>query len=101
MAMDPKRYLTEKRKRLTGSILGHCEGADWYPELTKDEQDALRQKVLDSVATYHDAVLDVIKALDDTSGVTNQAVWELLQVLHQEVRSQRALPEQGRDARAG
>lgn len=102
MGMDPKRYLAQPRKRLTGSILGHCEGAAWYDELTSDEREALRQKVLDSIATYHDAVLDVIKALDgESEGVTNQAVWEFLQVIHRDLRSQRALPAQPAQEVAG
>lgn len=79
MGLTARALLDKRRKRLQGSILGFCERSGWYDELDRDEKEDLRQKVLDSIAAFYDDVLDVVKALEeDTSGVTNQAVWDLL-----------------------
>jgi len=110
MPMDPKRLLGERRRRLVGAILGHCENADWYDELDQGEKNDLRQKVLDSIAAFYDDVLDVVKALDgDPSGVTNQAVWDVLQSIQSDLRRQspraarqeRALPAEAAGAGTG
>lgn len=81
--MDTKMFLGERRRRTASGILGHCEQSQWWAELDRNEQRALRDKVLSDLASYHDIVLDVVKALEaDTSGVTNQRVLQLLEQIH-------------------
>lgn len=78
MATDFVRNLAiEQRKRLVGSLMEHLE-RHVYPSLSKDQQIAVRQKVLSSVGAYHDFLLDVLKASVSDGSVTNDVALELL-----------------------
>lgn len=76
--MEARTFLTAKRKRLLGGVLGYCERAPWWPRLRRDEQEALRQKILDEINVYHDNVLDVVRALDGEQITVNARVFEML-----------------------
>lgn len=80
--VDTRRMLTGSRRRVTSAILTHCEESSWYRQLTGQQREALRSKVLDAVGVYHDNVLDVIRALEgdpNPDGVTNERALELLE----------------------
>lgn len=82
MASDFVRNLMlEQRKRLVGSLLSGIEQSDWYPELDNQERKQLRERVLSSVGSYHDVVLDVLKAATPDAIVSDDAI-RLLQAVH-------------------
>ncbi len=78
------RVVTEQRKRCLASILGSAETAPWWNRLSRDEQLAYRQKVIDSLGVFYDLVRDVIKVSDD-DGLRNDHVVELIERIHTQV----------------
>ncbi len=70
----------EQRKRLVGSIMRSVESSAWWPRITKDQQEELRDKVLDSIGRYHDFMLDVIKVGHDDSMRNDHAIALIEQV---------------------
>lgn len=72
-----RNLAVEQRKRLVGSLMEHLE-RHVYPTLTRDQQQALRTKVLASVGAYHDFILDVLKASVSDGSVTNDVALEML-----------------------
>ena len=99
MAIDTEKMLAGWRKRTAGAVLGFCERSDWYSTLDRDEKDALRDKVLSALATYHDVVLETVRALDGT-GALNDRTLELIQELHGAVVLERPAPQPRRQQRA-
>lgn len=83
--MEARAFLTAKRKRLLGGVLGHCEQSAWWGELDKAEKETLRQKIIDEVNVYHDNVLDVIRAIDGSESTVNAKVFEMLERIHSQV----------------
>jgi hypothetical protein len=69
-----KDFLKARRDRAVGSILGHAE-REIYPQLTTEQQRAMRQVTLDALNAYHDSVLDLVKSED---GLRNEEVVTLL-----------------------
>ena len=70
----------EQRKRLVGSIMRSMESAAWWGRLTREQQEELRNKVLDSIGRYHDFMLDVIKVGHDDSMRNDHAIALIEQV---------------------
>lgn len=81
MSVSVSAFLKVRRDRALASILGHAE-RELYPRMSAEEQRRFRQKVLDSLQSYHDSALDLFKGDDDGGTIRNEAVIELLQKLH-------------------
>lgn len=79
MADDMIRRLAgEQRRRFIAGMLGAAESTQWWPKLSAPEQRAYRDRVMSSVGTYHDFMLDVIK-VGTEDGVVNEKALELLE----------------------
>ena len=78
------RVVTEQRKRCLASILGAAESSPWWHKLTRDEQMAYRQKVIDALGIFYDLVRDVVKVTDD-EGLRNDHVVDLIERIHLQV----------------
>jgi hypothetical protein len=78
------RVVTEQRKRCLASILGAAETSTWWPRLTKDEQLAYRQRVIDALGVFYDLCRDVIKVSDE-DGLRNDHVVDLIERIHVQV----------------
>lgn len=76
MSVAVKNYLKARRDRALGSILGYAE-REIFPKLTQAERLALRNIVLDSLNSYHDSVLDLVKSEEGI--VRNDELFRLLQ----------------------
>lgn len=76
------RVITEQRKRCLASILGSAETSPWWNRLTRDEQIAHRQKVIDALGVFYDLVRDVIKVTDDADTIRNEHAVDLLERIH-------------------
>jgi hypothetical protein len=89
MGVPVRDFLVNRRNRALGSILGHAE-REIFPKL-KDPalEDAFRTLVRDAISSYHDSVLDLVKAED---GIRNDVVVEQLGRLERAIRDTRALP---------
>ena len=86
MADDLMRRLAgEQRRRFVAAILGAAEQSPWWSRLSVTEQRAHREKVLVSVGSYHDFMLDVIKVTND-DGVRNEHAISLLTQVHESQR---------------
>ena len=78
------RVVTEQRKRCLASILGAAEASAWWGRLSKDEQLAYRQRVIDALGVFYDLCRDVIKVSDD-DGVRNEHAVDLIERIHTQV----------------
>lgn len=87
MSVPVRDYLKNRRDRAVGSILGWTE-REVFPSLTREQSQAFRRIVIDAVNSYHDSVLDLVKAED---GVRNDAVIEALTRLETRLTAQRRL----------
>jgi len=76
-----RRLAVAQRKRLIASILSYMEQAPWYSELTEQECQELREKVLGSIGAYHDFILDVINVGEDDHSRNARAL-ELITQVH-------------------
>lgn len=90
--MEARAFLTAKRKRLLGGVLGHCEQSSWWDELTRDQREVLRQKIIDEINVYHDNVLDVIRAIDGSESAVNVKVFEMLDRLDRHMSTASRVP---------
>lgn len=84
MGVPVRDFLNNRRNRAVGSILGWAE-RELFPKLTPQEQRELRQVVLDATNSYHDSVLDLVKAED---GVRNDVVIDAIQRLEDRIANQ-------------
>lgn len=91
MADIVRSLAVEQRKRLVASLMSHAEQSSWWSKLSSIEQRELRKKVLDSVGTYHDFILDVVKVSGEDSMVNEQALGLIQQVHAGQTRLERAL----------
>jgi CHASE3 domain sensor protein len=73
-----KNFLKARRDRCLGSILGYTE-REIFPRLTAQERLAFRNLVLDSLNSYHDSVLDLVKS--DQGTVRNEELISMLERL--------------------
>lgn len=80
MSIAVKDFLKARRDRALGSILGFVE-REIYPKLTPQEKIAFRNVVLDSLNSYHDSVLDLVKSENGT--VRNEELVGMLERLDQ------------------
>lgn len=78
MSVPVQRYLKNRRDRALGTILGWSE-TNIFASLTQAQREAFRSKVLEALNSYHDSVLDLVKAED---GVRNDRAIELLEQLN-------------------
>jgi hypothetical protein len=85
MGVPVTRFLKNRRDRAVGTILGHIE-REVYPKLSAPERETLRRVVIDATNSYHDTVLDLVKAED---GVRNEKVIELLERIEGKVDTRR------------
>jgi hypothetical protein len=76
------RVVTEQRKRCLASILGAAEVAPWWGRLTREEQVAYRQRVIDALGVFYDLCRDVIKVTDDEEGLRNDHAVDLIERIH-------------------
>lgn len=74
----------EQRKRLVASVMEYLE-REVYPHLPPPKRAPLRTKVLDSIGTYHDFVLDVLK-VNREDVIQNDEALRLLQAIHDHQR---------------
>jgi hypothetical protein len=82
MSAAVTRVVTEQRKRCLASILGSAENSPWWNRLTRDEQIAYRQRVIDALGVFYDLVRDVIKVTDDPDTLRNERALDLLERIH-------------------
>lgn len=90
MGVPIQDFLANRRNRALGSILGHMERAPFWTKLTPAEQNGVRTVVRDVITSYHDSVLDLVKAEDGV--IRNEEVLALLERLDQSLRSSRRQP---------
>lgn len=86
MMPDPMmiKLVTERRKRLVASILGHAE-REFYDRLTVPQREEFRRKVLTSVDEFADLVRDLLKVTGEDA-VVNDHVLAMLDKIHAAVR---------------
>lgn len=80
MSVAVKDFLKARRDRALGSIMGFAE-REIYPKLNTQEKAAFRNLVLDSLNSYHDSVLDLVKS--DQGTVRNEELVQMLERLDQ------------------
>lgn len=80
MADEVRELIIEQRKRLVASLLSEAEST-LKPKVSAQEWNAFRSKVLDSVGTYHDFILDVLK-VSRRSSVLNEEAVRLIKQIH-------------------
>ena len=78
-----KDYLKARRDRALGSILGHAE-REFYPLLSSQQQQQMRQTTIDALNSYHDSVLDLVKSESGT--LRNEEVLSLLSRVDQHLQ---------------
>lgn len=76
MSVEIRNFLKARRDRCLGSILGYTE-REIFPRLTGQERLAFRNLVLDSLNSYHDSVLDLVKSEQGT--IRNEKLLEMLE----------------------
>lgn len=81
-----RNLAVEQRRRLVGSLMEHLE-RHVYPSLAREQQQALRSKVMSSVGVYHDFILDVLKASISDGSVVNESALELLAEINRKLDS--------------
>lgn len=80
MSVAVKDFLKARRDRALGSIMGFAE-REIYPKLNQAERVAFRNLVLDSLNSYHDSVLDLVKS--DNGTLRNEELIQMLERLDQ------------------
>ena len=90
MGVPVQDFLTNRRNRCVGSILGNAERAAWFKDLSSQEREDLRKLVRDAVGSYHDSVLDLVRAEDGV--MRNDEVVALLERIEQTIDQRRARP---------
>lgn len=84
MSAVVQKVVSEQRKRCLASILGAAEASPWWGRLSKDEQVAFRQRVIDSLGIFYDLCRDVIKVADE-DGLRNDHAVHLIESIHSAV----------------
>lgn len=87
MSVSVRDFLKNRRDRTRASILGHAERSAWWDRLSVKERESFRAVVLDATNSYHDSVLDLVKA-EDGNHVRNEAVIDLLERVDRHFRDQ-------------
>lgn len=84
MSVPIRDFLKARRDRALGSIMGYIE-REHFPKLTAQERMAVRNVVLDALNSYHDSVLDLMKA--DSGAIRNDELVAMLARLESALRS--------------
>lgn len=85
MGVPVRDFLKKRRDRAVGSILGWAE-REVFSSLTDLQRKALREKVLDAMNAYHDAVLDLVSVEDGV--VRNDRLVEVLEAVDERLRAE-------------
>lgn len=88
MSQFVRNMLVEQRKRLVGTLMKYVE-TDVYPRLPESERHRLRKKILQSIDSYHDVCLDMLKASVDDGSIHNDEAVRLLARLNSEIDAMR------------
>jgi len=80
-----RNLLHERRQRLVGTIMRAAE-QDLFPHVPETVRRAYRDTVLEAVGSYHDVVLDCMRASVNDGTVLNQDVERVLQGLRTDLR---------------
>jgi len=83
MSVPVRDFLKTRRDRALGAILGYAEREVWK-KLDEEERQAMRRVVIDALNSYHDSVLDLIKAEDSTT-MRNEEVIAVLERIERKV----------------
>lgn len=86
MSVPVTKFLRARRDRAVGTILGYAE-SQVKPQLTEAQWTSLREVVLSATNSYHDTVLDLVKA--DEGSVRNDHLVEVLERVDHELRAGR------------
>lgn len=78
------RLLSERRKRLVATIMGHAE-REFFDQLTPAQQLEFRRKTLTAIDDFTDLMRDVLKITGEDVVVNGHAL-ELLQQIHDNQR---------------
>ena len=89
MGVPIQDFLANRRNRALGSILGNAERS-FFKKLTEQEQEAFRTVVRDAIQSYHDSVLDLVKAEDGV--MRNEEVLAVLERLESSIQQSRKRP---------
>lgn len=73
------RLITERRKRLVASIMGHAE-REFFDALTPQQQAEFRRKTLGAIDEFADLMRDVIKITSEDVVVNDHALTLLSQI---------------------
>lgn len=76
MSVPVREFLRNRRDRALGSVMGYLE-REIYSGLDEAQRMTLRRNVIDAINSYHDSVLDLLKA-EDNSNVRNDEVLAIL-----------------------
>ena len=76
-----RRLVGEQRDRLIASVLTYSE-RHIYRHLSAEEKKLFRRKVIEAVGSYHDLVLDVLKASIEDGMTTNDEALAMLREIH-------------------
>lgn len=84
---DPQliRLISERRKRLVASIMGHAE-REFFAQLSPQQQAEFRRKTLGAIDEFTDLMRDLLKITSDDSAV-NEHVLTVLGQLHDSHRA--------------
>lgn len=74
------RLVTERRRRLVATILGHAE-REFYDRLTPLQQKEFRTKTLTAIDDFADLVRDLLK-ISGEEVIVNEYALELLEKIH-------------------
>lgn len=74
------RLITERRKRLVATILGHAE-REFFDKLTTAQQQEFRRNTLQAIDEFSDLMRDVLKVTGEDVVVNGHAL-TLLQQIH-------------------
>ena len=87
-----RALLIEQRRRLVASILDEAERT-FRPKVTTSAWQSFRTKVLDSIGTYHDLSLDILKVTEQDTVRNEESLALLMQVRESQRRIERSMSD--------
>lgn len=90
MADQMMRLITERRKRLVATVMGHAE-REFFDRLTPQQQQDFRRKTLQAIDDFADLMRDVLKITGEDVMVNGHAL-ELLERIHDNQRAMSKRP---------
>lgn len=85
MSVEVREYLRTSKDRVTGTIMGYMERQPYWQTMSREQQLALRQCVLDALNVYHERMLDLMKSDNATR---NDEVIDMLRRLDSHMTQQ-------------